>query len=92
LPEYYYGRFDLKVPSLQDLCQGKNLKIMEVNGVNSEPAHIYEPETKLSTAMKTLLNHWKIIYEISKMNRKRGLSPQKFSDAWADFMERKKIN
>ena len=44
---FYYGRFDIKVTSLEDLYVGKNIKVLEVNGIQSEPSHIYDPSTSL---------------------------------------------
>jgi hypothetical protein len=72
LPDFHYGRFDLKAPSIEDFLKGKNIKIMEVNGVNAEPAHIYDPSTKLADGIKTLLMHWYLIYKISDQNRAMG--------------------
>lgn len=75
IPDYYYGRFDLKVPSLGDLYQGKNIKIMELNGVNSEPAHIYDPDMRIGQAYRTLFRHAKIIRQIAVYNhRHRGVA------------------
>lgn len=69
---FYIGRFDLKVTSIPDLYLGKHIQIMELNGVASEPAHIYDPDTSLYQAYKALLHHWKLVYKIAKQNRKRG--------------------
>jgi hypothetical protein len=65
IPEYYYGRFDLKVPTLDDLYQGKNIKIMELNGVNSEHAHIYDPGMRIGQAKRTLFQHDRNIQQIA---------------------------
>ena len=67
---FYYGRFDIKVSSIEDLYAGKNIKILEVNGIQSEPAHIYDPNTSLLDGYKELFKHWKVMYQISKTNRK----------------------
>ncbi len=32
---FFYGRFDMKVSSIEDLYEGKNIRIMELNGVSS---------------------------------------------------------
>ncbi|MEX2566309.1 MAG: hypothetical protein WD431_10230, partial [Cyclobacteriaceae bacterium] len=69
LPHFHYGRFDLKAPSLGDFLKGNGIKILEVNGVNAEPAHIYDPKGKYIDAIKTLFRHWKIIFQISEKNR-----------------------
>ena len=46
----------------------EDFKIIEVNGVNSEPAHIYEPSYSLLKAYRDIFHHMEIIYEISEMN------------------------
>lgn len=70
---FYYGRFDMKVKSYDDLYQGKTIKIMELNGVSSEPAHIYDPKNNLLNAYRDLSQHWKLVYDISQQNRKKNV-------------------
>ena len=72
---FYYGRFDMKVSSIEDLYQGKNIKIMELNGVSSDPGHIYDPKYYLWQAYKDLKWHWKRVADISLENQKRGIKP-----------------
>ena len=69
----HYGRFDLKYSTLEELKAGKNFKIMELNGINSEPAHIYQPGYSIFRAYKDLFRHWGIIYAISEIQRARGI-------------------
>lgn len=80
LKGYYYGRFDIKVNSLEDLYQGRNLKIIELNGTNSEPAHIYDPDYSLLKAYKSIITHMKLVYEISNENRQLGIKPEPFGN------------
>ncbi|HEX5170725.1 MAG TPA: hypothetical protein VFW11_16240 [Cyclobacteriaceae bacterium] len=70
---FYYGRFDLRVDSIQDLNKG-NVKIMELNGCGAEPAHIYQPGYSLRTALVVLYRHWEDIFRISMENNKRGVN------------------
>jgi len=70
---YYYGRFDLKVESLNDLYHGRNMKIIELNGVSSEVAHIYDPNYKLLRAYRDVFKHMKYIYDIAKINHANGI-------------------
>lgn len=69
---FYYGRFDLKVNTLDDLYEGRNMEIIELNGVSSEVAHIYDPEYNLIQAYKDVFSHMKYIYEIAKQNHESG--------------------
>jgi hypothetical protein len=43
IPEFYYGRLDIRYESRELLEQGKSFSVIEVNGAGSEPTHIYDP-------------------------------------------------
>jgi hypothetical protein len=77
---FFYGRFDMKVSSIDDLYLGKNIKIMELNGVSSDPGHIYDPKYYLWNAYRDLMWHWKRAANISILNQKNGIKPLPFSD------------
>ena len=70
---FYYGRYDIKTTSLEDLKQGKCISILEFNGVGSEPNHIYDIGLSYLQAIKIIAQHWKYMYEIGKINHKRGI-------------------
>jgi hypothetical protein len=86
LKEWYFGRFDLRTQSCEEMLNG-NFKVVEVNGVNSEPTHIYDPQMNLFTAYRDLFAHWNVIYQISKANRRRGFKPDKTGDVWQIIRE-----
>ena len=71
---FYYGRYDIKTSSLEDLRLGKNISILEYNGVGSEPNHIYDAGFTYRQAIKTIAQHWKYMYEIGRMNYKKGIA------------------
>lgn len=79
---FHYGRFDMKVKSIEDLYRGKNIRIMELNGVSSEPGHIYDPKNTLWSAYRDLAHHWKIIADISIQQQRRGIMPVPFGILW----------
>ena len=87
LPDFYFGRFDLRTPSLNDFCIGINYKILEINGSNSEPAHIYEPNTPFWEGLKTICKHWKIQSEISRENTRLGYKTDSFASLWKIWKE-----
>jgi hypothetical protein len=71
---WYYGRMDIKYDNFEDLLNGRSFKIIEANGIISEPTHIYDalhPEAGYITAIKTIKKHWLIIDEIAKFNAKK---------------------
>ncbi|MEO6392885.1 MAG: hypothetical protein ABIP75_13640, partial [Pyrinomonadaceae bacterium] len=72
---FYFGRFDVRTPSLSDLQQGRNFKIVELNGVTSEATNIYDPKNSLFTAYRVLFEQWRIAFAIGAQNRARGFEP-----------------
>ncbi|NME67682.1 ATP-grasp domain-containing protein [Flammeovirga aprica] len=85
--DFYFGRYDLKAESEEALKKG-HFKIMELNGVNSEPAHIYDPDNSILRAYKDLFSHWWKIYQISKENRKKGYQETSFPILVKSLMQR----
>ena len=75
---FNYGRFDLKVKSVEDLYAAKNIKILELNGVNADAAHIFDPNYGLIQAMKDVSWHWKRLADIAAFNLSQGYSPIAF--------------
>jgi hypothetical protein len=84
MEEVYFGRFDLKCKSIEDLKKGKNIAVLELNGAGAEPAHIYDPNSKLLTVFKTLLGQWSIMFRIAMYNHKvRNIPFMTFKEIWA---------
>ncbi len=77
----YYGRFDLKSASLDALKSGR-FKVMELNGVLGEPAHVYDPAVGPWRAYRDFLRHWRFIFEVSQANRKTGVPVSTLREGW----------
>lgn len=65
---FYFGRMDIRYNTWEELKQGKNFSIIELNGAGSEPTHMYDPNNSIFTAWKEIIKHWDILYKISRMN------------------------
>ncbi len=65
---FFFGRFDLRAPSLEHFRAGLGLKILELNGVTSEATHIYAPGASLLAAYRTLFEQWRLAFEIGAAN------------------------
>jgi len=77
---FYFGRFDLRCGSIDDLQKGK-VMVMELNGCGAEPAHIYHPGFPLWKALGVMARHWSDMFRISMENRQRGFSFTSVKDA-----------
>jgi pimeloyl-ACP methyl ester carboxylesterase/membrane protein DedA with SNARE-associated domain len=76
---FYFGRYDIRTPSIEDFSEGHNFKIIELNGVTSEATSIYDPQNSLLSAYRVLFEQWRIAFEIGAQNRRRGLRPTSVS-------------
>lgn len=70
IPGFYFGRMDVKFNNWQELKQGKNFSIIELNGSGSEPTHIYDPKHSIFFAWKEIIRHWNLLQRISAINHK----------------------
>ncbi len=73
IPGFYFGRLDLMYNTLEELEQGKNFAVVELNGAASEPTHIYDPKHSIFFAWKELIRHIRYMFEISAANHKNGV-------------------
>ena len=87
LPEFYFGRFDIRFRDEERFQAGENFKIVEINGAGAEATHIWDADARLRDAYKTLCQQFTILFTIGNQNRLRGhraLGPVQFlRDCWA---------
>jgi hypothetical protein len=67
---FQLGRFDVRAPSVEALQRGE-FRVLELNGVGAEPAHIYDPSVSLVEAYRALFRHWRFAYEAGAVFKKR---------------------
>ena len=73
-PGFYFGRYDVRTPSIQALQEGF-FRVIELNGVSAEATHIYDPAVSGLDAYRVLFRQWRLAFEIGSMNRERGARP-----------------
>ena len=88
--QFYYGRYDIKTTSIEDLKKGKNFMILEFNGCGAEPNHIFDCDMSLWKAYGELLRHWKVLYKISHYNHKNGTPYWSFAKGWKYLLQAKR--
>lgn len=82
----FYGRFDLKSASIEALKRGE-VKIMELNGVLSDPAHVFDPAHGIWRAYRDYYRHWRIISRISRANRQQGMKDASWREVYKLWKE-----
>ncbi|MEJ2146159.1 MAG: VTT domain-containing protein [Acidobacteriota bacterium] len=89
MPDFYFGRLDVRCRDLEELAAGRGFKVLEINGAGSEATHIWDPDTRLADAYRTLFKQYDILFRIGSINRARGVvctAPVKFlRDCWTYY-------
>jgi hypothetical protein len=78
--QFYFGRYDIRCQSIEDLKQGRNYSILEYNGSGAEPHHVYGGGYSLYRACYVLAQHWNILGKIARQSRKKGVPYWPFWD------------
>jgi hypothetical protein len=71
--QLYYGRYDIKCSSVEDLKKGRNFTILEFNGTGAEPHHMYGNGNNLFQAFRIISHHWQALYSIARYHYKHGV-------------------
>lgn len=74
IPDFHFGRFDLRYASANALRRGEGFSIIEVNGAGSEATHIWDPETSILEAYRTQFFHYGAAFRIGAAMRAKGVA------------------
>jgi hypothetical protein len=72
MPGFNIGRVDLRCPSAEHLARAEGLQVLEINGVTSEPAHIYHPGAGLLAGYRALFQHWSLCFALGAQEIAKG--------------------
>ena len=69
---FYFGRYDIRVKSVEDFRLGQAFKVLELNGVTAEATNIYDPQYNVFQAYRILFEQWRILFTIAYQNKLKG--------------------
>ena len=75
MPEFYFGRFDVRFRSPRELSAGSHFTIMEVNGAGSEAIQAWDPDVGLVDGFRMIFAKQRVLFAIGDANRRRGVRP-----------------
>jgi hypothetical protein len=81
---------DIRYQSWDDLKQGENFSIIELNGAGSEPTHMYDPKHSIFFAWKEIIRHWNILARISRINHRLLKKPYMKISAGLEMLKAKR--
>lgn len=77
-----FGRFDVITSDQDSLRAGKDLRVLEVNGITSESTNMYDRRYNLLDAWRILRQQWAICFEIGAQRRDAGARPATGRELW----------
>ena len=75
IPEFHYGRYDIRFESIERLRSGEGFAIIEINGAGGESINVWDPSMPIEQVYRELFAQQRLLFEIGAANRARGLRP-----------------
>lgn len=75
MPEFHFGRFDVRFDSARELSAGLGFTIMEVNGAGAEAIQAWDPDVGLVAGFRMIFAKQRLLFAIGAANRRRGVRP-----------------
>jgi hypothetical protein len=79
---FWFGRYDIRTADLQAFREGRDFKVVELNGATAEATSIYDPRNPLGSAYRTLWAQWRHLFTIAAANVARGARPATLRELW----------
>jgi len=75
MPEFYFGRFDIRFESVDLLSKGEGFSIIEINGAGAEAIQAWDPNVSLFKLYLEFFKSFNLLFKIGAINRRRGFKP-----------------
>ncbi len=87
VPEFHFGRFDVRFTDIGDLQRGAGFTVVEINGAGGEATHIWDSQTPIAKAYGTLMEQYSLLWRIGAANRRRGFKPESIWTIWKAYAD-----
>ena len=85
LPDFHYGRLDVRFPNAAQLAEGRNLEVVEINGASAESLHIWDRSASLRDAYVTLMWQYRTLFRIGAATRRNGAATPPWREVLAHW-------
>jgi hypothetical protein len=75
IPEFHFGRFDIRFESVESLMKGEGFFIIEINGAGAEAIQAWDPNVSLFKLYGEFFRAYRLLFRIGNLNRARGFKP-----------------
>lgn len=91
IPEFWFGRFDVRFADIARLQAGEGFAILEVNGAGAEMTHVWDRSKSLRQARRDLMEQYRLLFAIGRANRDRGHRGQSLGEFWQAWRREKAL-
>lgn len=91
MPEFWFGRFDIRFADIARLQAGEDFTIVEVNGAGAEMTHVWDRSTSLRQARRDIMEQYRLLFAIGRANRDRGHRGQGLIEFWRAYRREKEL-
>ena len=91
IPDFYFGRIDVRYLNISSLRRGDAFRIIEINGVGSEATHIWDPSTPLREAYRAQFSHYRQAFEIGAALRACGYKSSGLLQIIRDWLTQRRL-
>lgn len=75
MPDFHFGRFDVRYESLRELGAGRGFTLMEINGAGSEAIEAWDPDTGVLQGFRMVFAKQRLLFEIGAAQCRAGVRP-----------------
>ena len=75
MPEFHFGRFDVRFDNLEELSAGRGFTVMEINGAGSEAIEAWDPGTDVLQGFRMIFAKQRLLFAIGAAQRNAGTRP-----------------
>ena len=80
MPDFYFGRYDIRFESVEKLMKGEGFSIIEINGAGAEAIQAWDPHVPLLKLYREFFRSYNLLFKIGDLNRSRGIKPMTFRE------------
>jgi hypothetical protein len=91
MPDFHFGRIDLRYRSLAELRNGEAFAVIEINGVGSEATHIWDPDSTLREVYAAQFRHYGAAFAIAREMRRRGAKTSGLARMYRDWRNQQRL-
>lgn len=91
LPDFHFGRIDVRFASVAALRRGEGFTVIEINGVGSEATHVWDARARLLDAWVDQLRHYRLAFAIGRAMRARGHRPSGIRAMYRHFRLQRRL-